>query len=99
MRGGDAHATATWKRNDSCRTAVRANFGRQFVAADAVLAALLDNAAAGEYLLPVAVDFAVTPYPPTSRVPAPPPASHKLWKYVGVPWDLVQALLARVRWF
>ncbi len=78
---------------------MRANFGRQFVAADAVLAALLDNDAAGEYLVPVAVDFAVTPYPPTSRVPAPPPASHKLWKYIGVPWDLVQAQLARVRWF
>ena len=42
---GDAAATPSnrWKRNDKCRSDVRANLGRQFVPADPILALVLYN--------------------------------------------------------
>lgn len=85
----------SWKRNNSCRVAVRANLNRQFVAADPVLAALLHNETAESYLTPVSIDFGTTPYP---AIIISRPPSGKVRKFVNVPWAVVSDVLAVVPW-
>ena len=85
---GDAEATATWDRNYACLVAVEANKGHQFVAADPVLAVLMDDHAFDAYLKPVDISFdrSKSPYPAVAPATATDP---RVFKYVGVPWEAV----------
>jgi hypothetical protein len=85
---GDAEAVASWDRNYACLVAVEANKGNQFVAADPVLAVLMDDHAFDAYLKPVDITFdkAKTLYPAVAPATATDP---RVFKYVGVPWEAV----------
>jgi hypothetical protein len=79
-------AAAAWERNDRCRRLVRAHLGRQFVAADPVLATVLLQPAFDGWLEPVSwTREAGSVYPTIARRDAADTASG-LWMYRNMDW-------------
>jgi hypothetical protein len=85
------HPTPRWARKDKCRTAVRANFGKQFVPADPVLALLLDNPEFPPQPMSIKHSGANDEYPviTAGRSDTNAAASHKTFTWKGVSGDAV----------
>lgn len=97
----DAAAKARWHRNAECAAQVSAYFGRQFVAADPVLAcAVWDPVieATASVCVPVVITHPEDkPYPVVTDLEPDNPCRVKLYR--GLPLSMVTGCLAGTPWF